>query len=498
MTAENNKKQKTEVNPPKVFISYSWTSVEHKDRIRHYAERLRNAHVDVLLDIWDLAPGQDKNAYMEKMVTDPTVTHVLAFIDRRYTEKANARADGVGTESQIISHRLYSSTDQQKFIPVFCEKDDTGKLSAPVFFEARIGFDFSTPAAENDNWEPLVRHLFGKPEYIKPPLGPLPAFLDESNAPREFPTDASFRKILAKTSSERHWHLSLNEEFLSQAFKYLDSFRIRVFPKDAELAEYDEIVYGKLQGLLPFRDQFIEWAELQILSMEDEELLALLKSLVPRFSEVRCRGPELQRWYANSGVFDVGGIWVYEVLLYVFAMLLKHKRDKVAASLLASHYYMFVGNELTRKDFYPIDVLWSRAVSFTRRNERLKLHRLDLLADWIKEHAKDRFADFNQLMEADGVLCLKSMLSERWSWWPRTYVYSEYSRPPELFDAARDKGHAERLLVILGYSNLEELKNALRQLRTQPDVHRVETVRRLLEASGFEKWGTLSLAGGRE
>ena len=495
MAEEKDKTQKSEVKPPKVFISYSWTSVEHRDRIRHYAERLRNAHVDVLLDIWDLSPGQDKNAYMEKMVTDPSVTHVLAFIDRRYTEKANAREDGVGTESQIISQRVYSSTDQQKFIPIFCEKDDSGKLSAPVFFEARIGFDFSTPAAENDNWEPMVRHLFGKPEYIKPPLGPLPAFLDESNAPREFPTDASFRKILAKTSSERHWHLSLNEEFLSQAFKYLDSFRIRVFPTDEELAEYDEIVYGKLKGLLPFRDQFIEWAELQILSLGDDELLELFKDLIPRFSEIRSRAPELNRWSETNGFFDVGEIWVYEVLLYLFAMLLKHKRDKVVGNLLASHYYMYACNNLSRKDFFPIDVLWTRAISFSNRNARLKLARMDLLADWIKEHTKDRFADFNQIMVADGVLCLKSMLADRWSWWPRTYVYSEFGRPPELFDAARDKEHAERLLVIFGRSNLEELKGKVRQLRSQPYAHQIETVRHLLSVIEFEKWGTLSLAG---
>lgn len=493
MAEEKDKGQGPGNKPPKVFISYSWTSVEHKDRIRHYAERLRNSHVDVLLDIWDLSPGQDKNAYMEKMVTDPSVTHVLAFIDRRYTEKANARADGVGTESQIISQRVYASTDQQKFIPIFCEKDDAGKLSAPAFFEARIGFDFSTPAAENDNWEPMVRHLFGKPEYIKPPLGPLPAFLDESNAPREFPTDASFRKILAKTSSERHWHLSLNEEFLSQAFKYLDSFRIRVFPTDAELARYDEIVYGKLQGLLPFRDQFIEWAEIQIQSLADDELLDRFKDLIPRFSEVQCRGPELQQWRENCGVFDVGAIWVYEVLLYIFAMLLKHKRDNVVANLLASRYYMHAYNTLHQKGFYSIDVLWSKAISFYNRNIRLKLNRMDLLTDWIKEHLKDRFADFNQLMEADGVLCLKSMLSGSWSWWPRTFIYSEFGYPPpDLFDAARDKDHAKRLILILGESDLETLKDKLRQLTVSSYVQQANTARRLLSAIAFEKWGTIS------
>src|ERR1700677_5032674 len=89
--------------PPKVFISYSWTSPGHQERVRQWAERLLADGIDVVLDVFDLKEGHDKFVFMEKMVTDPTITHVLMFCDVRYTEKADARAAGVGTESQIIS-----------------------------------------------------------------------------------------------------------------------------------------------------------------------------------------------------------------------------------------------------------------------------------------------------------------------------------------------------------------------------------------------------------
>ena len=50
-----------------------------------------NDGVDVILDIWDLKEGDDKYAFMEKMVTDESVTHVLAFSDSEYAAKADAR-----------------------------------------------------------------------------------------------------------------------------------------------------------------------------------------------------------------------------------------------------------------------------------------------------------------------------------------------------------------------------------------------------------------------
>ena len=92
---------------PKVFISYSWSNQAHQDRVREWAERLLADGVDVVLDLFDLKEGNDKYVFMEQMVTDPQVTHVLVISDRVYSEKADARKAGVGTESQIISKEVY-------------------------------------------------------------------------------------------------------------------------------------------------------------------------------------------------------------------------------------------------------------------------------------------------------------------------------------------------------------------------------------------------------
>lgn len=134
---------------PKVFISYSWTSQPHQNQIIEWAERLASNGVDIVLDVFDLKEGRDKNSFMERMVTDKEVSHVLVISDKEYAKKADARKAGVGTESQIISEEVYDKVDQSKFIPVIVEVDENNKPYLPVFLKSRIWIDFSSPELVN-------------------------------------------------------------------------------------------------------------------------------------------------------------------------------------------------------------------------------------------------------------------------------------------------------------------------------------------------------------
>jgi hypothetical protein len=46
-------------------------------------------------------------AFMERMVVDKSVTHVLIFCDSEYASRADARRAGVGTESQFLVDRSF-------------------------------------------------------------------------------------------------------------------------------------------------------------------------------------------------------------------------------------------------------------------------------------------------------------------------------------------------------------------------------------------------------
>jgi len=96
----------TRLDKPKVFLSYSWSSTQHKDKVKEWADRLISDGIEVTIDIYDLKEGHDKNAFMEKMVSDEDISHVLIICDTPYVQKANERMAGVGTESQIISNEV--------------------------------------------------------------------------------------------------------------------------------------------------------------------------------------------------------------------------------------------------------------------------------------------------------------------------------------------------------------------------------------------------------
>ena len=91
---------------PKVFVSYSWSSEDHISWVIEFSDRLVQDGVEVVLDQWDLAQGHDRYAFMEKMVMDPSIAHVLVVSDAEYARKADSKEGGVGTESQIISPEI--------------------------------------------------------------------------------------------------------------------------------------------------------------------------------------------------------------------------------------------------------------------------------------------------------------------------------------------------------------------------------------------------------
>lgn len=126
MTTEQTSKEASSPNqtskPPKLFISYSWSSHVHEQAVIDLATEIRESGVDVILDKWDLKEGHDAIAFMEKMVADPDIKKVALLCDKTYAEKADGRAGGVGTETQIISPEVYKGQSQDKFVAVVLEK----------------------------------------------------------------------------------------------------------------------------------------------------------------------------------------------------------------------------------------------------------------------------------------------------------------------------------------------------------------------------------------
>ena len=443
---------------PKAFISYSWSSPGHCDLIRSYAERLVNDGVDVILDQWNLSEGQDKYAFMEKMVTDSSVTHVLIFSDKQYAEKADVRKAGVGTESQIISKEVYDKVDQKKFIPIVCERQEDGEPWLPVFLKSRIWIDFSTPEAINENWERILRVLYGKPIYEKPALGKPPSFLTEDIKRPSLPTIGKYNTLRDALLCGKATINLCRNDFIESAIAFADALRVRQPP---EVEHIDEKILNDLHALLPLRDQLIDWLNLEASLQETSLLETILTTFLEKLLALKYRPPELATW--EEAWFDAHRIFAYEVFLYIIALLVKADRYANISGVLTTHYLVPESGAVLGSDFAAFDEFYTNSQALVYRNDRLKKNRLSMIADVVKERATRSDLPFHDIMQAELIVLLVALLSDEHRWYPHTLVYSGRAKRFPLFVRAAQHKYFSHLQTITGVKSGDELREKFRQ-----------------------------------
>lgn len=154
---------------PKVFLSYSHDSQEHKLWVLGLATRLRSCGVDAVLDQWDLGPGGDLPHFMEQNLSN--AARVLMICTDRYVQKANAGVGGVGYEKMIVTAELIRKIDSKRVIPIIRQK---GTSILPTFLGSKLYIDLSLDDQFETGFDQLLRDLLGAPLFVKPPLGSAP------------------------------------------------------------------------------------------------------------------------------------------------------------------------------------------------------------------------------------------------------------------------------------------------------------------------------------
>lgn len=126
--------------------------------------------MDVVLDQWDLAPGDDVAKFRERGVSD--VDRVLVVCTPTYVRKADQGTGGVGYEAMVVTGELVRNLGTSKFIPILRESGDPPlprALATRLYVDLRGTWDECTEALTE-----LLRTLHGKPARHKPPLGRSP------------------------------------------------------------------------------------------------------------------------------------------------------------------------------------------------------------------------------------------------------------------------------------------------------------------------------------
>lgn len=446
---------------PKVFISYSWSDAKHEQFVIDLATSLRNHGVDAILDKWDLKPGQDKYVFMESMVVDPDVLKVLILCDRKYQEKANIRAGGVGTESQIISHELYGKVKQTKFIPVVCEYDDEGQPCLPVFMQGRIYIDVSTDELYGSGLDELLRLVYEQPFHQKPNLGGPPAFITSGGASYVKELGAAIRSIQDGKPNRQ----GLETLFIKGVLTELDKLYATPTGDD-----YHESVYQAITSTKGLRDQVADYTEtVAAFSLDDPSSVApflkLMEGLGGHF------GPPVASGQYYPGWSDLYSYFALEAFLIQVAALIRHGRWKSLRKLVTAAYVLKSSHgELKAASYTAFD---TDLISLDEhRNKDLKLNRLSVSADLLKERCSADKTSFAELTEAEVFLMLESVarldvLNSSSVWWARTTVYYSHSSKLPLFMRAADEDVRRGIHFALGVDTGTTLKARLDSANTK-------------------------------
>lgn len=200
-----------EQRAPRVFISYSWDSEDHKNWVRKFATKLREARVDVILDYWNLKLGMDAARFMTESVS--TSDFVLVICTPEYVERSYRTTGGVRFENVIIAGEFMDDMDTEKFIPVLRQGGWDAK-SVPLWIKTRQGADLTANPYDETQFMMLVATLHGE-HPAPPPLGNRPDFANEDLKPASRQVSPPvIRAIAMGGQARRKEHLAPKEQEL--------------------------------------------------------------------------------------------------------------------------------------------------------------------------------------------------------------------------------------------------------------------------------------------
>lgn len=449
---------------PKIFISYSWSSVEHENWVRDLAERLMSNGVNVILDKWELREGQDKFKFMEQMVNDPSIEKVLIICDKVYKDKANQRKGGAGTETEIISSEIYNNVDQEKFIPVVREYEN-GSPCKPTYLESRLHFDLSEKANFHDEYEKILRNIFNRPIYKKPMLGTPPTHLFEEE-PLVSNTSHKAQAFIDAFNNEKPMSVSLFDDYLSALQEGFIKSKVMMQDNDSAI---DDKVLASIENFTPYRDEFINVithlcnnrSKLEYFYKIHKFLTEIVLFVDPINNSTK--QPEK----------DACKFILYELFLYLITVLINQSYLD-AITVFLEEEYMFAlptyGKLHEGFDVFNFNVNTLNEIRKKRLGLNLKSVQVQTMVDRLNP---PKFT-LEQIIQTDLILFVYSIINPgdtHNNWYPRTLIYAYQITPPlDLFHKARANRHYEFLKALLKISDVEDLVKRLNTAEFQREL----------------------------
>ena len=428
----------------KAFISYAWSSPDHKAWVRRLAERITEDGTYTILDEWDLRPGGDPIHFMEQSITNPSVKKVLIICDRTYKEKADSRAGGVGTETQILTPEIYQKADQSKYAALVTEVDSEGKAYVPTFYGGRIFIDFSDPDREEEAYEELTRWINDAPLHQRPKLGKRPTYLSTDDA-KPLATESRFRRAKEALDRDNAGAPGLVRDFGAGLVEQLVTLRPDTSSQRTNDLAFNNAIVQSANAMRPYVQQFhtITRSVARSSASAFDDLLTLLEQMLATTERDRSSTSY------TPAAFEANKMVAYEAFLgFVAALIVERRIDLIKRALEYAYYFddPNSGGGRSTKDYTE----FNQYVEHLRfRNQLTGDNRADWQADFINQHYSSGWLNMSRMMEADLLLharafALKDEIGGMW--FPHTLIYSgRWGSALEIFARMESKRYFEQI-----------------------------------------------------
>jgi hypothetical protein len=238
------------MKPPRVFISYSHDSAQHKEWVLNLATTLRERGVDTVLDQWDLKPGDDLPHFMDTELANSD--YALMICSERYVKKANDGEGGVGYEKMIMTSSLLNRIHSSKVIPIL-RNNNVGQV--PTFMLSKLYVDFRNDSDVEYNLDELLRTLLNSPLYEKPKIGSSP-FKPMNEAKPDRISDGT--KEAMRTIADAFNNTSTETLSIANIFRYTSMHRLTL-ERYLISAIKDELLFKNTIGYYSVTGKGIEY-----------------------------------------------------------------------------------------------------------------------------------------------------------------------------------------------------------------------------------------------
>lgn len=444
----------SKIDNPKVFISYAWAGKEYEEKVLGLATDLMNDGIQVVIDKWDLKAGNDTNAFMLKSVMDDSITNVLILLDPLYARKADEYKGGVGIETQILSSEVYESVDQKKIVPVVFQRGEDDQVCKPKYLQSRFHFDLSKPDSFDQEYQKLVKFLYGVDFFVKPELGNKPKWVDEQQHIAT-KTRVNYDE-LKKNYNEKVKGVILSDlygDITNQIFETAEKW------KQQEIKTHDDVI-----------KQYDDWEDIKasFLELVKQSLhVDGYPSYITEFFEETTR-----RLYANNSMLNKSfkpiKIRLHELFLYVIAFHLRIKDYSTIGYLLGQNYDFCIPQNHEEHSF---SALYSGkeqdTLDLAISNRDNKLYFAGTAEYWMEKIAIN-YCTKEQLVLAD-LICYNYTIygatRDGSHWFPVLYIYdNEHSVFKTFCEKLISQEYTERIIHLFGYKKIEGFLERIKEI----------------------------------